>query len=50
MAIAIALPVELALEMYRAIPFIGPCGRAPNGGRPIFGAMAGPFVETALAI
>jgi pimeloyl-ACP methyl ester carboxylesterase len=43
-------PVELGLEMYRAIP-----GSAlwvvPNGGHgPIFGAMAARFVETALAL
>jgi pimeloyl-ACP methyl ester carboxylesterase len=42
-------PVELALEMYRAIP-----GSAlwvvPNGGHgPIFGASAQPFVDTAIA-
>ncbi len=42
-------PVELALEIYRAIP-----GSAlwivPNGGHgPIFGSLAAPFVETALA-
>ncbi len=42
-------PVELALELYRAIP-----GAAlwvvPNGEHgPIFGALAKPFVETALA-
>jgi len=42
-------PVELALEMYRAIP-----GSAlwvvPNGGHgPIFGALAQPFVDTAIA-
>ena len=44
-----AVPVELALEMYRAIP-----GSAlwvvPNGGHgPIFGALAQPFVDTAIA-
>jgi len=42
-------PVELALEMYRAIP-----GSAlwvvPDGGHgPIFGALAQPFVDTAIA-
>jgi pimeloyl-ACP methyl ester carboxylesterase len=42
-------PVELALEMYRAIP-----GAAlwivPNAGHgPVFGKLAAPFVETALA-
>jgi pimeloyl-ACP methyl ester carboxylesterase len=42
-------PVELALEMYRSIP-----GSAlwvvPNGGHgPIFGPLAAPFAETALA-
>ena len=42
-------PVELALEMYRAIP-ASALWVVPNGGhRPIFGAMAAPFVETALA-
>jgi pimeloyl-ACP methyl ester carboxylesterase len=42
-------PVELALEMYRAIP-ASALWVVPNGGHgPIFGAMAGPFVETALA-
>ncbi len=42
-------PVELALEMYRAIPSSA-LWVVPNGGHgPIFGAMAGPFVETALA-
>ncbi len=42
-------PAELAMDMYRAIP-----GSAlwivPNGGHgPIFGPLAAPFVETALA-
>jgi pimeloyl-ACP methyl ester carboxylesterase len=42
-------PVELALEMYRAIPAPA-LWIVPNGGHgPIFGALAGPFVETALA-
>jgi len=42
-------PVELALEMYRAIP-ASALWVVPNGGHgPIFGALAGPFVETALA-
>jgi pimeloyl-ACP methyl ester carboxylesterase len=42
-------PVELALEMYRAIPSSA-LWVVPNGGHgPIFGANAGPFVETALA-
>ena len=42
-------PVELALEMYRAIPSSA-LWVVPNGGHgPIFGAMAGPFVEAALA-
>jgi len=42
-------PVELALEMYRAIPSSA-LWVVPNGGHvPIVGAMAGPFVETAIA-
>jgi pimeloyl-ACP methyl ester carboxylesterase len=42
-------PVELALEMYRAIPSSA-LWVVPNGGHgPIFGANAGPFVERALA-
>ena len=42
-------PVELALEMYRAIPSSA-LWVVPNGGHgPIFGAMARRFVETALA-
>jgi pimeloyl-ACP methyl ester carboxylesterase len=42
-------PVELALEMYRAIPSSA-LWIVPNAGHgPIFGAMAGPFVETAVA-
>ncbi len=42
-------PVELALEMYRSIPSSA-LWVVPNGGHgPIFGAMAAPFVETALA-
>ena len=42
-------PVELALEMYRAIPSSALSVVPNRGHRPIFGAMAGPFVETALA-
>ena len=42
-------PVELALEMYRSIPS-STLWVVPNGGHgPIFGALAAPFVETALA-
>jgi pimeloyl-ACP methyl ester carboxylesterase len=42
-------PVELALEMYRAIPSSA-LWVVPNGGHgPIFGTMAGRFVEAALA-
>jgi len=42
-------PVELALEMYRAIPAAA-LWVVPNAGHgPIFGALAAPFVETALA-
>ena len=42
-------PVELALEMYRAITSSA-LWVVPNAGHgPIFGAMAEPFVETALA-
>jgi pimeloyl-ACP methyl ester carboxylesterase len=42
-------PVELALEMYRAIP-ASALWVVPNGGHgPIFGALAAPFVEAALA-
>jgi pimeloyl-ACP methyl ester carboxylesterase len=42
-------PVELALEMYRAIPS-SVLWIVPNGSHgPIFGAQAAPFVETALA-
>jgi pimeloyl-ACP methyl ester carboxylesterase len=42
-------PVELALEMYRAIP-ASALWVVPNGGHgPIFGAMAAPFVEASLA-
>jgi pimeloyl-ACP methyl ester carboxylesterase len=42
-------PVELALELYRAIPSSA-LWVVPNGGHgPIFGAMARPFVETAIA-
>ena len=42
-------PVELALEMYRAIPAAS-LWVVPNGGHgPIFGALARPFVETAIA-
>ena len=42
-------PVELALEMYRAIP-ASALWVVPNGGHgPIFGPLAAPFVETALA-
>jgi pimeloyl-ACP methyl ester carboxylesterase len=42
-------PVELALEMYRSIP-ASALWVVPNGGHgPIFGALAAPFVETALA-
>jgi pimeloyl-ACP methyl ester carboxylesterase len=42
-------PVELALEMYRSIP-ASALWVVPNGGHgPIFGPLAAPFVETALA-
>ena len=42
-------PVELALEMYRAIPSAA-LWIVPNGGHgPIFGAQAAPFVGAALA-
>lgn len=42
-------PVELALEMYRAIPRSN-LWVVPNGGHgPIFGALSGRFVETALS-
>lgn len=42
-------PAELALEMYRAIPSSA-LWIVPNAGHgPIFGALATPFVETALA-
>jgi len=42
-------PVELALEMYRAIPSSA-LWVVPNGGHgPVFGPLAAPFVETALA-
>jgi pimeloyl-ACP methyl ester carboxylesterase len=42
-------PVELAIEMYRSIP-ASALWVVPNGGHgPIFGALAAPFVETALA-
>ena len=42
-------PVELALEMYRAIPSSA-LWVVPNAGHgPIFGAMAAKFVETAVA-
>ena len=42
-------PVELAVEMYRAIP-ASALWVVPNGGHgPIFGAMAAPFAETATA-
>lgn len=42
-------PVELAMEMYRSIPSSA-LWVVPNGGHgPIFGALAAPFVETALA-
>jgi pimeloyl-ACP methyl ester carboxylesterase len=42
-------PVELALEMYRAIPASALCV-VPNGGHgPIFGPLAAPFVAAALA-
>jgi pimeloyl-ACP methyl ester carboxylesterase len=42
-------PVELALEMYRAIP-ASALWVVPNGGHgPIFGPLAAPFAETALA-
>jgi pimeloyl-ACP methyl ester carboxylesterase len=42
-------PVELALEMYRAIP-ASALWVVPNGGHgPIFGAMAARFVKTAVA-
>jgi pimeloyl-ACP methyl ester carboxylesterase len=42
-------PVELALEMYRAIP-MSALWVVPNGGHgPIFGPLARPFVDTAMA-
>ena len=42
-------PVELAMEMYRAIP-ASALWVVPNGGHgPIFGGMAAPFVAAALA-
>jgi pimeloyl-ACP methyl ester carboxylesterase len=42
-------PVELAIEMYRAIPSSA-LWVVPDGGHgPIFGTMAAPFVETAIA-
>ena len=42
-------PVELAMEMYRSIPSSA-LWVVPNGGHgPIFGTLAAPFVETALA-
>ena len=42
-------PVELALEMYRAIRSSA-LWVVPNGGHgPVFGPLAAPFVETALA-
>ena len=42
-------PVELAIDMYRAIPSSA-LWVVPNGGHgPIFGAQAAPFVEAALA-
>jgi pimeloyl-ACP methyl ester carboxylesterase len=42
-------PVELAVEMYRAIPSSA-LWVVPNGGHgPIFGAMAAKFVDTAVA-
>jgi len=42
-------PVELALEMYRAIPQSA-LWVVPNGGHgPIFGPLAAPFVDAALA-
>ena len=42
-------PVELAMEMYRSIPSSA-LWVVPNGGHgPIFGTLAAPFVDTALA-
>ena len=42
-------PVELAIEMYRSIPKSA-LWVVPNGGHgPIFGPLAAPFVETAMA-
>ena len=42
-------PVELAVELYRAIP-TSALWVVPNGGHgPIFGDQAGPFVTTAAA-
>ena len=42
-------PVELAIEMYRSIPKSA-LWVVPNGGHgPIFGPLAAPFVETAVA-
>jgi pimeloyl-ACP methyl ester carboxylesterase len=41
-------PVELAIELYRAIAASALCV-VPNGGHgPIFGPLAAPFVATAL--
>lgn len=42
-------PVELALEMYRSIPSAA-LWIVPNAGHgPVFGKLAAPFIETALA-
>jgi pimeloyl-ACP methyl ester carboxylesterase len=42
-------PVELALEMYRAIPQSA-LWVVPNGGHgPVFGPLAAPFAEKAVA-
>jgi pimeloyl-ACP methyl ester carboxylesterase len=42
-------PVELALELYRSIPASALWVVANGGHGPIFGPLAAPFVETALA-
>src|SRR6185295_14258412 len=42
-------PVELAMELYRSIPASSLWVVANGGHGPIFGALAAPFVETALA-
>jgi len=42
-------PVELALEMYRSIPASALWVVPDAGHGPIFGSMAAPFVDTAVA-